>query len=326
MSAMRGRVRSRGTVLHGWVVAATALLLLLLQAPLALAQTVYFHNDVLGSPVVATDANGAVLWKQQYRPYGQPAGAVSGGVGESRLGFGGKPYEAGQQLSYFGARYYEPGSGRFIGIDPKEAEAGDLHSINRYAYANNNPYRYIDPDGAQAIPLVVMPGGGLGRLGGFAVAPPLQSLPGRSGAEARLYDLPGYQPAPGSEGSSSPGFTMLPPQGAVLLAFWALVQPAADFLSFAARGEVKPRNAPPAPLIEAEGRAHSIIEKPGREGQYTTHNANGTWKQYRGSGTDHGGVPRPNVKEAGTNRTPEGQVFIDRGRVRPARADEIPKN
>lgn len=236
MSAMRGRVRSRGTVLHGWVVAAAGLLLLLLQAPLALAQTVYFHNDVLGSPVVATDANGAVLWKQQYRPYGQPAGAGSGGVGESRLGFGGKPYEAGHQLSYFGARYYEPGSGRFIGIDPKEAEAGDLHSINRYAYANNNPYRYIDPDGAQAIPLVVMPGGGLGRLGGFAVAPPLQSLPGRSGAEARLYDLPGYQPAPGSEGSSSPGFTMLPPQGAVLLAFWALVQPAADFLSFAARG------------------------------------------------------------------------------------------
>lgn len=156
MSAMRGRVRGWGAVLRGWVVAAAALLLLLLQAPVVFGQTVYFHNDVLGSPVVATDVNGAVLWKQQYRPYGEPAGAVSGGVGESRLGFGGKPYEAGQQLSYFGARYYEPGSGRFIGIDPKEAEAGDLHSINRYAYANNSPYRYIDPDGRSPVDLLFL--------------------------------------------------------------------------------------------------------------------------------------------------------------------------
>ncbi|MEF1257095.1 hypothetical protein, partial [Vibrio sp. M260112] len=87
----------------------------------------------------------------------------------------------------------------------------------------------------------------------------------------------------------------------------------------------KARNKPPSPLKEAEGRPHSIIEKPGKDGQYTTHNGDGTSKQFRGSGQEHGGVPRPNVKEIGKNVTPDGREFIDKGRVRPARPDEIPE-
>ena len=86
----------------------------------------------------------------------------------------------------------------------------------------------------------------------------------------------------------------------------------------------KGRNKPPSPLEEAEGRPHSIPEKSGKNGQYTTHNGDGTWKQYRGSGQDHGGIPRPNVKETGKNVTPDGREFIDKGRVRPPKLDEIP--
>lgn len=86
----------------------------------------------------------------------------------------------------------------------------------------------------------------------------------------------------------------------------------------------KSRSKPPSPLPQAEGRAHTIVEKPGADGQYTTHYEDGTWKQYRGSGQDHGDVPRPNVKEAGINETPNGQIFIDKGRVRPPAPDEIP--
>ena len=90
-------------------------------------------------------------------------------------------------------------------------------------------------------------------------------------------------------------------------------------------GGGKSRSKPPEPLLEAEGRPHSIAERSGPDGQYTTHNGDGTWKQYRGSGQDHGGIPRPNVKEAGRNLTPDGREFIDKGRVRPPRPDEIPR-
>ncbi len=87
----------------------------------------------------------------------------------------------------------------------------------------------------------------------------------------------------------------------------------------------KSRNKPPEAMEEAEGLPHSIIEKPGQNGQYTTHNGDGTWKQYRGSGQEHGDIPRPNVKEAGWNFTPDGQGFIDKGRVRPPFPEEIPE-
>jgi uncharacterized protein RhaS with RHS repeats len=53
-----------------------------------------------------------------------------------------------------GARYYMPLLGRFTGIDPAAIVPEQPHSFNRYAYANNNPYRYIDPDGRFALPIL----------------------------------------------------------------------------------------------------------------------------------------------------------------------------
>lgn len=121
----------------------------------AWAQTLYFHNDVAGSPLVATDGSGAVVWKENYHPFGAPQVRSTAGASD-RLGFAGKVYDRDTQLSYFGARYYDPIVGRFMGIDPKEVDPNDLHSFNRYAYGNNNPYRYVDPDGHSPIDLIFL--------------------------------------------------------------------------------------------------------------------------------------------------------------------------
>lgn len=88
----------------------------------------------------------------------------------------------------------------------------------------------------------------------------------------------------------------------------------------------KSRSSRPDALPEAEGRPHSIVEKPGADGQYTTHNGDGTFKQYRGSGQDHGGIERPNVKENTLNTNPNtGEQFPGKSTVRPPNPDEIPK-
>ena len=120
----------------------------------------YFHNDVAGTPLLATDAAGNVLWKENYQPYGDKLNKQPASAG-NKVGFAGKPYDGNTGLSYMGARYYDPVIGRFMGIDPKGFDEGNLHSFNRYAYANNNPFKFVDPDGRAAAAIVALLGVGL---------------------------------------------------------------------------------------------------------------------------------------------------------------------
>ncbi|WP_444889970.1 polymorphic toxin-type HINT domain-containing protein [Microbulbifer sp. DLAB2-AA] len=109
----------------------------------------FYHNDMLGSPVAASNEKGELLWKESYEPYGKRAG------GEQSLnhrGYTGHVEDANTGLVYMQARYYDPLIGRFYSIDPVgylgHLERGNpIQGMNRYAYANNNPYKYNDPDG-----------------------------------------------------------------------------------------------------------------------------------------------------------------------------------
>jgi hypothetical protein len=38
-----------------------------------------------------------------------------------------------------------------MGVDPVGFQENNLHSFNRYVYANNNPYKYVDPDGKNGV-------------------------------------------------------------------------------------------------------------------------------------------------------------------------------
>lgn len=114
------------------------------------AVVTYYHNDISGSPIAATDAAGNLKWKESYKPYGDKLTRAAASA-DNEIGFHGKAHDDSTGLSYMGARYYDPVLGRFMGVDPVGFQTDNLHSFNRYTYANNNPYRYVDPDGEFAI-------------------------------------------------------------------------------------------------------------------------------------------------------------------------------
>jgi RHS repeat-associated protein len=131
----------------GWAARALACIGFALATAHAPAQTVtYFHNDAAGSPMLATDANGSVVWKESYRPYGERVSNPPAEAGNS-IGFAGKPYDAPTGLTYLGSRYYDPGIGRFMATDAAPVDPVAVLGVNRYAYASDNPYRYVDPTG-----------------------------------------------------------------------------------------------------------------------------------------------------------------------------------
>ncbi|MGH8489620.1 MAG: RHS repeat domain-containing protein [Gammaproteobacteria bacterium] len=131
---------TKGRCLHFLI----ACLLTLLALPAgAVERVIHYHNDALGSPIAATDQDGRVVWRKSYGPYGQPIGPAA----PNEPGYTGKFEEPDLGIQNFGARWYDPRIGRFLAIDPAGFDPQNPQSFNRYAYANNNPYKYVDPDG-----------------------------------------------------------------------------------------------------------------------------------------------------------------------------------
>lgn len=127
----------------------TILVLLVSAIPVvsqAAEQTIFYHLDALGSPIAATDEGGNLLWREEYRPYGDKIQKDPASTINSRA-FTGHPHDDTTGLTYAGARHYDPVVGRFYAVDPVAFTEKEPHSFNRYAYASNNPYRYLDPNG-----------------------------------------------------------------------------------------------------------------------------------------------------------------------------------
>lgn len=108
----------------------------------------FYHADHLGSATVMTDAGSALALRTAYLPWGETRGVecATPPCFTPKLQFNFKEKDA-TGFYDFGARIYNPGTGRWLGPDNQDADG-----MNRYAYARNNPVRYIDPDGHQVQP------------------------------------------------------------------------------------------------------------------------------------------------------------------------------
>ena len=96
----------------------------------AQAQTTvrYLHTDALGTVVARTDANGNVVERTTFEPYG----AVVGGAVADGPGYTGHVSDAATGLSYMQQRYYDPEVGLFLSVDPVTAYSEPVGQFNRY--------------------------------------------------------------------------------------------------------------------------------------------------------------------------------------------------
>ena len=103
----------------------------------------YYLKDHLGNVRVVFDESGAIVQENGYYPFGI-AIPRSGTDAVNRYQYNGKEKQPETNWLDYGARMYDPTIGRFFTIDPL-AEQGRRWSP--YAYAFDNPMRFIDPDG-----------------------------------------------------------------------------------------------------------------------------------------------------------------------------------
>jgi RHS repeat-associated protein len=103
----------------------------------------YFHVDHQGTPIARSDAWGVVFERTRRGSFGLPlTGPLKNGPG-----YTGHMEDPGTGLVYMQQRYYDPAIGRFLSVDPVGPLADPTNHFGRYHYANNNPYRFTDPDG-----------------------------------------------------------------------------------------------------------------------------------------------------------------------------------
>ena len=115
----------------------------------------YQVHDALGSAGVVFGQNGAVIERMFNEPFGgriNADGSSFVAAPKNTLdGFTGHEMEHGLGLINMRGRMYDPVIRRFLTPDPVVADPLFGQSYNRYAYALNNPLRYVDPSGYQPV-------------------------------------------------------------------------------------------------------------------------------------------------------------------------------
>ena len=104
----------------------------------------YYHTDHLGSTSYITDAKANVAQFDAYLPYGELLVNEHSSTEELPYKFNGKELDEETGLYYYGARYMNPKTSLWYGVDPL---AEKYPSVDGYEYCVGNPVKLIYRDG-----------------------------------------------------------------------------------------------------------------------------------------------------------------------------------
>jgi len=113
--------------------------------PGALAPAYFWEiSDSLGTGMVLIDQSGNRVRHQVFTPFGRIHAEEGPGL---RTFYAGHRRNDDTGMFYMQARWYDPGAGRFLSIDPLIRSTAVPQSANPYSYTENNPVNGADPTG-----------------------------------------------------------------------------------------------------------------------------------------------------------------------------------
>ena len=108
----------------------------------------FYHTDHLGSTSYITDAKANIAQFDAYLPYGELLVDEHSSTEEMPYKFNRKELDEETGLYYYGARYMNPRTSLWYGVDPL---AEKYPEIGGYIYCHNNPIILTDPTGMDDI-------------------------------------------------------------------------------------------------------------------------------------------------------------------------------
>ena len=107
-------------------------------------ETFFYHSDHLGSTSYITDDKANITQYDAYLPYGELLVDKHSSSEDLPYKFNGKQFDEETGLYYYGARYMNPVTSLWYGVDPL---AEKYLMTGAYVYCGDNPIVLKDPDG-----------------------------------------------------------------------------------------------------------------------------------------------------------------------------------
>jgi len=111
----------------------------------------YYHYNGRGDVTSLVNTADNTKAKYRYEAFGVPKPGVKLDIDSNGFinpyGYNSEDYDMYSGIQYLRARYYEPGTGRFLTRDSYLGNIMNPLTLNRYAYVGNNPLMRTDPSG-----------------------------------------------------------------------------------------------------------------------------------------------------------------------------------